>query len=91
MTARQRALVRIEVSLAFLSGFIAIVTLIWRDWIEAITGWDPDHHNGSFETVFVITLLVVSALLLASGRASVAHFKQANSPGPKPDLSVNKR
>jgi len=31
------------------TGFLAILTLVWRDWIEGVFGYDPDHHNGSFE------------------------------------------
>ena len=40
-------LARIEVSLAVLTGILGVLTLLWRDWIEALTGWSPDHHSGS--------------------------------------------
>ena len=36
------------------TGFLAILTLVWRDWIEGVFGYDPDHHNGSFEWELVI-------------------------------------
>ena len=32
---------------------LGVLTLFWRDWIEAIFGIDPDHHNGSFEWLIV--------------------------------------
>jgi hypothetical protein len=39
------------------------LTIFWHDWIEALTGWDPDHHNGTVEWIVVIGLLVVSAAM----------------------------
>jgi hypothetical protein len=39
----------LEAGLAMLTGALAIITLFWRDWIEALTGFDPDHQNGSLE------------------------------------------
>ncbi len=40
-------LFRLEVSLAALTGILGVVTVFWRDWIEALTGWSPDHHKRS--------------------------------------------
>jgi hypothetical protein len=39
---------------------LAIVTPFFPDWIEAISGWDPDQHDGSVERVIVIALCIVS-------------------------------
>jgi hypothetical protein len=50
----------VEVVLASLSGFLFLLTLIWRDWIEGVFGVDPDHHNGSLEW------LIVGVMLLAA-------------------------
>jgi hypothetical protein len=51
------------------AGVLGILTIFWHDWIEALTGWDPDHHNGSVEWIVVIELLTVSAAMgLAAGR-----------------------
>jgi hypothetical protein len=47
----------VEAGLAALSGFLGILTLFTRDWIEALTGFDPDNHNGSFEWMIVAMLL----------------------------------
>jgi len=33
----------LETALASLCGFLAVLTLVWRDWIEALTGFDLDH------------------------------------------------
>ena len=69
MTASIRARLWIEGGLATLSGFLAILTLFTRDWIEALTGFDPDNHNGSFEWVIVAMLLVVCILFSIAARA----------------------
>jgi hypothetical protein len=60
MTSRLGARFWIEAALAALSGFLFLLTLVWRDWIEAITGYDPDHHNGSAEWAIVAVLLVAT-------------------------------
>lgn len=47
---------------------LAVVTLFWRDWIEAVFGLDPDKHNGSAEWVVVAVLLIVTATLAIAAR-----------------------
>jgi hypothetical protein len=44
-----------------------VLTLAWRDWIEGVFGFDPDHHNGSFEweLVIVCCLVTVASFVLA--------------------------
>ena len=61
-------LFRIEVSLAILTGFLGVITIFWRDWIEALTGWSPDHHNGSAEFGVIAVLLVASVTCAAVAR-----------------------
>lgn len=51
-----------EAALAFFTAFLAILTLVWRDWIEGVFGFDPDHHNGSFEWELVITCALLTLL-----------------------------
>jgi undecaprenyl pyrophosphate phosphatase UppP len=52
--------VRLETAVALGAGVLGILTVFWHDWIEALTGWDPDHHNGSVEWVVVVGLLAVA-------------------------------
>jgi hypothetical protein len=43
-----------------LAGFccgLAVLSIFWPDWIEALTGYDPDQHDGTVEWLIVIALL----------------------------------
>jgi hypothetical protein len=43
-----------------LAGFccgLAVLTIFWPDWIEALTGYDPDQHDGTVEWLILIALL----------------------------------
>lgn len=52
-----------EAVCATAAAVLASLTLLWPDWIEALTGINPDHGNGSFEWMLVIGLAVVSVVL----------------------------
>ena len=64
--ATLRVLFWLELALAIFCAALAVVTLFWHGWIESLTGFDPDHHNGKFEW------LIVAALFTASGVAGLA-------------------
>jgi hypothetical protein len=51
--------------------------LFWRDWIEALTGFSPDHHNGSFEWMIVAGLFLVCVLVSFAARAEWRRPKPA--------------
>jgi hypothetical protein len=67
-------------AIALLAGVLGAITTFWHDWIEALTGWDPDHHSGSVEWLIVVALFTVAAAmgvlarhhwrLLASGNST---------------------
>ena len=63
-----RARIGIETGIALFAGALGIVTIFWHDWIEALTGWDPDHRNGSIEWLIVAALLAVSVCMGALAR-----------------------
>lgn len=53
----------LEASLACLCGSLAVLTLSWRGWVEALIGLDPDHQDGSLEWAIVV-LLAGGAILV---------------------------
>jgi hypothetical protein len=64
--------IRMEAAIAVFAGALGIVTVFWHDWIEALTGWDPDRHSGGLEWLVVAALLVVA---VAVGTVSRRHWK----------------
>ena len=59
----------LETVMATMTGALLVLTLVTRDWIEAVFGVDPDQHNGSFEWLLVALLLAATLALSASARA----------------------
>ena len=48
---------------AVVTALLAVLTVIKRDWIEAVFGVDPDGHSGSVEWLIVGALLVATVAL----------------------------
>ena len=67
-TGRAGRLFWAETALAVLTASLAILTSVWPAWIEAVFGFDPDHHNGSFEWELTLALAVVTLILGALAR-----------------------
>jgi len=59
----------LQVTLSAAALLLMVVTLISPEWIEFLTGWDPDHGNGGFEWVVVAVLGLVAIGLGVSSRA----------------------
>lgn len=59
---------RIESGMALLTAGLFVLTLISREWIEALTGWNPDGGSGSLEWVMVGGLLAAAVALAARAR-----------------------
>jgi hypothetical protein len=59
---------RIELVLSVLLGALTILTGIWPDWIESLTGWDPDHGDGQAEWLIVLVFAVVTVAVFALAR-----------------------
>jgi hypothetical protein len=58
----------IKTVVASVAAALAVVTVLWRDWIEQVFGIDPDHHSGSIEWELVICLSLAALLFAASAR-----------------------
>jgi hypothetical protein len=50
----------LELALAAVTAFLAVLTLITAEWIEAIFGVDPDGGSGALEKGIVVGLAVVA-------------------------------
>ena len=81
MTSNLRVRFWVEVGLAALCALLAILTLFTRDWIEALTGFDPDNHNGSFEWMIVAALALVCILLSIAARADWRRLRSSALAG----------
>jgi hypothetical protein len=67
----------LELCLAGLCGLLGLLTVFWRDWIEALTGFDPDHHDGSVEWMIVVGLLLASVVLSVVARLEWRRLRQS--------------
>jgi hypothetical protein len=59
---------RIEVTLAIVSTFLFVLTLITREWIEIVFGVEPDAGSGALEWAITLTFLLASVSLFVLAR-----------------------
>ena len=76
-----------EGAVALVTGVLAIVTLFWRDWIEALTGYDPDHHSGSAEWLIIAGLALVCVIASLTARVEW-HRARARTAAPLPGVQA---
>ncbi len=72
---------RIEIVLAALLGAATILTAVWPDWIEGLTGFDPDGGNGSIEWLIVAVLAVATIVVAALARRDLRVVRRGTSIG----------
>jgi hypothetical protein len=65
---RLRRRVRIEVILAVISAVLCVVTLISPEWIEELTGLEPDAGSGTLEWLIAGAFLVGASISAALAR-----------------------
>jgi hypothetical protein len=52
-----------ETIVAIVTNVLFVITLVQRDWIEAVFGVDPDSRSGALEWLIIGALLVMTIML----------------------------
>jgi hypothetical protein len=85
----------LESTAASVAAGLGIMTVFWKDWIEAVFGVDPDHRSGALEWLIVMALFAVALLLGWTARLEWRGGRRLDiaAPGPPPAtwLSVRRR
>jgi hypothetical protein len=85
MASRLRLRFTLEAVVGAGAAALGLLTIFWRDWIEAIFGYDPDQHSGSVEWLVVAGLLVFAVVLGVLARADWRRLAALAQPHPDPD------
>jgi hypothetical protein len=74
---------RLEIGLAALSVLMFVATVAWPEWIEMVFGIDPDHGDGSLESVIMgmTALCAIGASLRVRSDWSGPHHATAGGSG----------
>jgi hypothetical protein len=78
MNRHTRIAVRVEVALATIGATLFVLTLVFPEWIEALTGLEPDSGSGAAE-FFVAGAFLLTAISM-SVLARRTHRRQASQP-----------
>ena len=60
---------KLETGVAIVAAALLVLTLITREWIELLTGWDPDGGSGALEWGIVVVLTVIAIGLSLRARS----------------------
>ena len=66
---RLRLQAKLETGVAIAAAALFLLTLISREWIEFLTGWDPDGGSGALEMGIVLVLAVIAVGLSLRARS----------------------
>jgi len=59
---RLRRRLRIEVVLAVISATLCVLTLVFPEWIEELTGLEPDAGSGALEWIIAGVFLIAAVV-----------------------------
>ena len=76
---RRRLVIRMSVEgvIAVIAAIVAIVTLIQPQWIERITGLDPDQGSGTAEWLVVAVLALIAVLFAVLAAVTGSRLRSA--------------
>jgi len=57
-----------ELLSAIACGALFLLTLVWNNWIELVSGSDPDRHNGSLEWGILAVTSALAVTLAITAR-----------------------
>jgi hypothetical protein len=66
---------RIETGVAIAAAALFLLTLISGEWIEFLTGWDPDGGSGALEMGIVVVLAAIAVGLSLRARSDWRKLK----------------
>jgi hypothetical protein len=69
----------VEAGAAIASGFLAVVTAIWPDWIERVFGIEPDQGSGALEWLIVALVLAISVGFALAARVEWRRAPRADA------------
>jgi hypothetical protein len=75
MDARKR--MWIETGLSAASAVFALLTIVWKDWIELIFRIDPDNGSGAAEWGIALAALALAVVFAVAARIEWRHLRAA--------------
>jgi hypothetical protein len=73
---------RLELLLALFLTVLTLVTVAWPEWIESVTGLDPDGGNGEAEWLVVAVFAILAAGAALLSRRDYRIARQVNEAEP---------
>ncbi len=77
MKDRLRPRFWIETVMSMGSFVFALLTLLWKDWIELVFRVDPDAHSGSLEMTIVLVAIAITIATAVLARVEWRRRKAA--------------
>jgi hypothetical protein len=67
-TSKLRTRFWVEATLGTMTAVFFILTIVWEDWVEIVSGWEPDNHSGELEWFIAGGFLVATVIFALAAR-----------------------